>query len=192
MTPRLASAWLFLVLPACAGSLHDVEKRQAAIEDQIARDARRAAELRADTLQLEHRLRLQRECIAEAECTSKIALFDAAFAKEVADCNRQVSDWVACDAQRTASTVSGASLGCLVGTLLAPESGGLTLAACGAGAVAGNSSATGPCVGVQKPRDCGSRGDEFRGIALAAAKLTEIPACPAHNPACDELFSRSR
>jgi hypothetical protein len=174
--------------------LVDFSARQQLLEEEFARDERRAAALRGDSLKLKHRLRLQRECIAHTQCIALASAIHANVMAGLASCNREAANWAACDAQRWKQTGTGAGIGCLAGWALAATTGGAAAPAvvigCGGGAVAGNATATGDCTKVQRPADCGLRHDEFVRAALAGRHLSELPDCGQEPPGCAQLDIR--
>lgn len=184
----MRASWSVLTAAAyllgCSGSSHS---RQQKLETAISRDEQRAAALRAETLRLQRTLQIQRHCIAISRCQAQREAYTAALSTTVAECNRQAANWEACNASRTSKTATGAGAGCLFGWVAAAVTGGAAapavLVGCGGGALAGHSSAAGPCVGTTRPVDCGSRGPEFQSVALQRIGLSALP------PPCEQLPS---
>ncbi len=169
------------------GSVATTSARQDALDKAIARDERRAAVLRSDSLKLKNRLLAQSKCIAYRACSAKAAAIEAEVASSLASCNKQASDWYRCDAKRSNRTAGG----CLFGILAAGLTGGAAAPAaaigCAGGGLAGHATAKGDCTRVRKPRACGRRGLEFQNSALANHRLAAFPQCGAEPIECGQL-----
>lgn len=171
--------------------LREIEQRQLELDIRVAVDERRAADLRADTLQLQYVLDAQRRCIAWEECHARTSRIQAHVMAQLAQCNLNTANWYACDAQRTRNTAEGAGIGCLLGWGFAIATGGSAAPAiaigCGAGAVNGESGTRGSCTTQPKPQPCGNLQFFFQQKALMASGLTAMPVCGAMPNECTEL-----
>ncbi|MCC6554193.1 MAG: hypothetical protein IT372_14400 [Polyangiaceae bacterium] len=190
--------WGMAVIPVLAGCgagtdrrLGQIERRQSELDLRVAVDERRAADLRADAIQLQHVLETQRRCIAWEGCRAQTSRIQAEIMAKLAECNRNTANWYACDAQRTRNTAEGAGLGCLLGWGAAIVTGGAAapavLIGCGAGAAAGDSGSTGSCTSQPKPKSCGRLGPAFQAEVLAAQGLTVMPVCGPMPQECASL-----
>ncbi|HVJ17584.1 MAG TPA: hypothetical protein VM686_19305 [Polyangiaceae bacterium] len=196
-------AWgmfIISVLVGCSAQmdrrLGQVEQRQSELDLRVAEDERRAADLRADTLQLQHLLDAQRRCIAWQECRARTSRIQATIMAKLASCNMNTAHWFACGAQRTRNTAEGAGLGCLLGWVVASVTGGsaapAVLIGCGAGAATGSSGSTGSCTTQPKPQPCGRIAPAFRSEALMLEGLTTMPDCGRMPTECVALNFSSR
>ncbi|MDC3985916.1 hypothetical protein [Polyangium jinanense] len=199
-------AWIIsitsVVLPIFGCGAHvdrrlgQIEQRQSELDLRVAVDERRAADLRADTLQLQYVLDAQRRCIAWEECRAQTSRIRASIMANLAACNMNTANWFACDAQRTRNTAEGAGLGCLLGWVVAGVTGGAVapavLIGCGAGAATGSSGSTGSCTTQPKPRPCGQMGAAFQSEALMREGLTAMPVCGPMPEECAALNFSSR
>lgn len=203
MKRHLLILWGTAIIPAGIGCsagtdrrLGQVEQRQAELDLRVAIDERRAADLRADTLQLQNVLEAQRRCIAWEGCLAQVSRINAEVMAKLAECNKNTANWYACDAQRTRNTAEGAGLGCLLGWGFAVATGGAAapavLIGCGAGAATGDSGSTGSCTNRPKPRPCGQMGLTFQSEVLASQGLTTMPVCGPMPEECASLNFSSR
>lgn len=171
--------------------LGQIEQRQSELDIRVAVEERRAADLRADTLQLQYMLDAQRRCIAWEECRARTSRIHANVMVQLAQCNMNTANWYACDAQRTRNTAEGAGIGCLLGWGVAIATGGSAAPAiaigCGAGAVSGESGTRGLCTSQPKPQSCGNLQFFFQQKALMAEGLMDMPVCGAMPNECTEL-----
>lgn len=176
-------------LVGCGASLNVT--RQERLELRIARDERRAAELRATVLRTAQLQALQQRCLAATECRAKVAAVDAHVARQLASCNASWATWEACDAARTKRTATGAGLGCLLGWGAAAVTGGaaapLVVAGCGAGALVGNDGAEGSCTETSRPPVCSGMDTVYKGTALRALGLDASPMCEPEPSECGRL-----
>lgn len=175
--------------------LAQVQKRQSVIDERIAADEKRAAELRIEIKKLEQTVDLERLCLERQECWTQTARVNAFVAKELAECNRQSANWFACDAERTRNKVEGTGLGCLVGWGFAVLSGGSAAPAiaigCGLGAKRGESNTVGNCMRHARPEACGTRQAAFTEAALASLQLATMPTCEPMPPECESRTALS-
>jgi hypothetical protein len=175
--------------------LAQVQKRQSVIDERIAADEKRAAELRSEVKQLEQTVDLERSCLARQECWMQLARVNAFVAKELAECNRHSANWFACDAERTRNKAEGTGLGCLVGWGFAVLTGGSAAPAiaigCGLGAKRGESNTVGHCMQQSRPEACGARQAAFTEAALASLQLTNMPTCEPVPPECGSVAPSS-
>lgn len=203
MRRRPLIVWCAAIIPVVTGCgagtdrrLGQVEQRQLELDLRVAVDERRAADLRADALQLQYVLEAQRRCIAWEECQARTSIINAEVMAKLAECNRNTANWYACDAQRTKNTAEGAGLGCLLGWGFAVATGGAAAPAvaigCGTGAVAGNSGSTGSCTDHPRPKPCGKMEATFRTDALTTHGLTSMPVCGPMPEECASLNFSSR
>lgn len=186
---------MFFALVGCGARidkrLGQIEQRQSELDIRVAVDERRAADLRAETLQLQYVLDAQRRCIAWEECHARTSRLHAHVMAQLAQCNLNTANWYACDAQRTRNTAEGAGIGCLLGWGVAIATGGSAAPAiaigCGAGAVSGESGTHGSCTTQPKPQSCGQLQFVFQQKALMAEGLMDMPACGVMPNECTEL-----
>jgi hypothetical protein len=196
----VSSTSIVLALFGCGAHvdrrLGQIEQRQSELDLRVAVDERRAADLHADTLQLQYVLDAQRRCIAWQECRAQTSRIEAEVMAKLAACNMKTANWFACDAQRTKDTAEGAGLGCLLGWGFAIMTGGsaapAVLIGCGAGAATGSSGSTGSCTTQPKPQPCGRMGPAFQTEALWAHGLTDMPVCGPMPEECAALNFSSR
>lgn len=196
----VSGAAFLSVLAGCSARmdrrLGQVEQRQSELDLRVAVDERRAADLRADALQLQDVLDAQRRCIAWEECRAQTSRVQAEVMGKLAQCNMNTANWYACDAQRTRNTAEGAGLGCLLGWGAAVVTGGAAapavLIGCGAGAATGDSGSTGSCTNQPKPRSCGQMGSAFQNEVLTAQGLLAMPVCGQMPQECASLNFSSR
>lgn len=196
---RLPFVWGMLICLGCGQNtdqrLAQVQKRQSVIDERIAADEKRAAELRSEVKQLEQTVDLERLCLERQECWTQIARVNAFVAKELAECNRHSANWFACDAERTRNKVEGTGFGCLVGWGFAVLSGGSAAPAiaigCGLGAKRGESNTIGNCMQQARPEACNTRQAAFTEAALASLQLTTMPTCEPVPPECGSVASLS-
>jgi hypothetical protein len=195
--------WGAAILPVLAGCsagtdrrLGQVEQRQSELDLRVAVDERRAADLRADALQLQYLLEAQRRCVAWEECHARFTRIQAEITAKLAECNKNSAIWYACDARRARDTAADAGLGCLFGWVVAGVTGGAAAPAvvigCGAGAAAGDSGSKGPCTSQPKPKPCGNLGRVFEVEALAVLGLPSTPDCGEMPEECALLNFSSR
>jgi len=203
MRGPLLILWGAAIIPVLAGCgtgtdrrLGQVEQRQVELDLRVAVDERRAADLRADTLQLQYVLEAQRRCIAWEGCRAQVSRINAEVMGKLAECNKNTANWYACDAQRTRNTAEGAGLGCLLGWGFAVATGGTAapavLIGCGTGAAAGDSGSTGSCTSQPKPKPCGRLGPAFEAEVLASQGLITTPVCGPMPEECASLNFSSR
>jgi hypothetical protein len=195
--------WRITIISVLAGCgagtdrrLGQVEQRQSELDLRVAVDERRAADLRADTLQLQYVLEAQRRCIAWEGCRAQTTRIQAEIMAKLAECNKNTATWYACDAQRARNTADGVGLGCLLGWVAAGVTGGAVapavLIGCGTGAAAGDSGSTGSCTSQPRPKPCGRLGPAFEAEVLAAQGLTTMPVCGPMPEECASLNFSSR
>lgn len=198
-----AIAIAMLPLGCAANRMGDLERRQRDIEMRIRVDERRAAELRSETLKLRNEssnLRQQTQqlamqmqtmntCMQWSRCDAKRAAFEARVQQHVALCNKQVSVWYQCQAQKHKKTSGLGGLGCLLGGAFAVASGGALLPAvgigCGAGLGVGAASGIGDCKKLEKPKACHGP----RLVQQTTWELGPAPNCGVRPPQCATLVS---
>jgi len=186
---------LFLGFAAVSCSRVPSSSGAASIDLRLAADERRAANLRAQTIQLQRQLEAQIACIRWARCQAIWASLRATQMQLLAECNQRSAQWHACDAGRAKKTAGGAGVGCLFGLAVAGATGGAAApwlaVGCAGGALGGVSSASGPCTRLPEPRRCGELSDAFKREALRRRGLGSEPEqCGSKPASCVQLGLR--